>query len=165
MPQTTVTRHTAQGMPGEIAYGGGESVQTRQIFGVGGGDGSIGVAYTEDGGNTAVQGGTGAFAGILIAPKSYDNRGGVTNTNYAVPSGSPGQLYRSGLGGVWVNLESTSASIGDQVAFSTATGTLVNAAPGAAAPSGHVLIPHAKVDYLDVTGANPTLAVIKILGV
>lgn len=111
--------------------------------------------------HNAVAGGTGAFMGILTNSKQYSLYGGGTplTPTLLVSNEMPVQATTV-TPGMYVTL-STTANIGDGVAFNNATGALA-AAPGGVAPGGHTTIQGASVIRRNITAANTT-AIIQIL--
>jgi len=119
----------------------------------------IGRAVTHTAGTdgVGVTGGTGVFAGILTNSKQYASLGGSTgplSPTLTLPNALPVQATTL-ASGIYVTL-TTTANIGDQVYFVTATGALGAVAPGAAAPGGGQLIPGASVIRRNITTANTT---------
>jgi hypothetical protein len=111
--------------------------------------------------HNAVAGGTGAFLGILTNSKQYSLYGGDAplSPTLVVPNDLPVQATAV-TPGMYVTL-STTANIGDGVAFNNANGALA-AAPGGVAPSGHTTIQGALVVRRNITTANTT-AIIQLL--
>jgi hypothetical protein len=121
------------------------------------------VTHTAATDGVGVTGGTGVFAGILTNSKQYASLGGSTgplSPTLTLPNALPVQATTL-ASGIFVTL-STTANIGDQVYFVTATGVLGAVAPGAAAPGGGQLIPGASVIRRNITTANTT-AIIELL--
>lgn len=92
----------------------------------------------------AVQaGGAGAvFCGILANPKVYGNRGtsagGTLAASMTLPNGEIGEFVQH-TPGIYVTF-AVAANVGDQVAYTDATGVLVPLAPGVAPGAGQTLI-------------------------
>lgn len=110
--------------------------------------------------NTARAGGTGLFAGYLVAPKDYELRGAggnplapsLTVVNYTI-----GQLCT--MGNIIVTLPAP-AQLGDLVVFNQTTGVLATIAPTAAVPVGFSY-GYAFVINYPISSA-PSLAVISV---
>jgi hypothetical protein len=94
---------------------------------------TIGNAFTVTSEGVAECGGTGAFAGILVNPKSYTTSGttagGTLAPSLDLPDNSVGELLTAGE--IVVTL-TTAASIGDAVIFDESDGSLDSIAPVAA---------------------------------
>lgn len=111
--------------------------------------------------NNAVVGGTGAFAGILSNSKQYALYGGVAPLAPTLTLANDMPVQATTLtSGMYVTL-STTANIGDGVAYNNTTGVLA-AAPGGTAPSGHTTIQGASVIRRNITTAGTT-AIIQLL--
>jgi len=110
--------------------------------------------------NTARAGGTGLFAGYLVASKDYALTGVLGNAlapSLVLPNFEIGQLCT--MGNIVVQLASP-AQIGDLVIYNTTTGVLGTIAPGAPVPVGSAYGYATVIDY-PITSA-PSLAVISI---
>jgi len=110
----------------------------------------------------AVAGGTGVFAGILTNSKQYASLGGATgplSPTLTLPNELPVEATTT-IPGVFV-ITSTTANIGDGVAYANATG-IIAAAPGGTPPASHTLIPGASFILRNITTAN-SLAIIQLL--
>lgn len=161
--QTSVRVDQTTGIVGEIIYSGphraipGILNTTDATLNV------IGRAFTHVAANDlqVAAGGTGVFAGILIAPKemttSGTSAGGTLAATLTMPNNTNVELLRMGY--VVVSL-STDAAIGDDVCYVDATGALFAVDPGAAAGAGNTKIPNANVAYNNISGAG--LAIIEL---
>lgn len=105
-------------------------------------------------------GGAGAFAGILSSSKLYANYGiaGAALSPSLVVANNTVVEGVTMTSGILVDM-TTTANIGDNVAYKTATGELV-AAPAGVAPSGSTLIPNSKVVRVNLAKAG--LAIIEL---
>ncbi len=124
-----------------------------------GGNNVIGYAYTYSDEGTCQVGGSGAFAGILIASDSYEltgSDGDPLSPSLVLANNKSGEFLVSGC--PFVNLE-TSTTIGDSIIYEVATGKLSAIAPDAALPSGY-LPAYARSAYFNTSGAG--LAVISV---
>lgn len=113
-----------------------------------------GVALTFQNGSTtnAVAGGAGVFAGILSNKNTQPYDGNLpTGPVLNIPNDTP-TFATSLTTGVYATL-STTARVGDGVAFNTSTGVLA-AAPGGVAPNGHTVIPGAVIFRRNVDAAG-----------
>jgi hypothetical protein len=111
----------------------------------------------------AIVGGTTVFGGILTNSKQYASLGGSSgplSATLALPNALPVQATTVAPGIAVIT--STTANIGDQVYFVTATGVLGAVAPGAAAPGGGQLIPGASFIRRNITTAG-TIGIIQLL--
>jgi len=129
--QTTTNFTTANGVPGSLAYLGPEPrVQPRICYSAGQAQ-TFGFAFTESTagdmllGNTAIVGGTGKFAGILVQPKAAASfgttGGGPLAATLNLPDYATGELCS--FGDVFVTL-GAACNIGDLVTYHTTTGVL-----------------------------------------
>lgn len=121
-----------------------------------------GVALTYQNGSTtnAVAGGTGVFAGILSNKNTQPYDGNLpTGPVLNIPNDTP-TFATSFSTGVYATL-STTARVGDGVAFNTSTGVLA-AAPGGVAPNGHTVIPGAVIFRQNVDAAG-TVGIVQML--
>lgn len=120
-----------------------------------------GVALTFQNGSTtnAVAGGTGVFAGILSNKNTQPYDGNLpTGPVLNIPNDTP--TFATSLStGVYATL-STTARVGDGVAFNTSTGALA-AAPGGVAPNGHTVIPGAVIFRRNVDAAG-TVGIVQL---
>lgn len=121
-----------------------------------------GVALTYQSGSTtnAVAGGTGVFAGILSNKNTQPYDGNLpTGPVLNIPNDTP--TFATSLStGVYATL-STTARVGDGVAFNTSTGVLA-AAPGGVVPNGHTLIAGAVIFRQNVDAAG-TVGIVQML--
>lgn len=121
-----------------------------------------GVALTYQSGSTtnAVAGGTGVFAGILSNKNTQPYDGNLpTGPVLNIPNDTP--TFATSLStGVYATL-STTARVGDGVAFNTSTGVLA-AAPGGVVPNGHTVIPGAVIFRQNVDAAG-TVGIVQML--
>lgn len=110
---------------------------------------------------TVTAGGTGPIIGILANPDEHVIFGQEFTTSLTLPNGVVAGFLSTGY--VWAEL-TNAATPGDLVFYSTSTGELTAAAPGAAVPAGTALVPSAIVYRYtaSVTGANTGLACIRI---
>ncbi len=129
--QTVTNITTANGVPGDLAYLGPEPrVQPRICYSAAQAQ-TFGFAFTESTagdmllGNTAIVGGTGKFAGILVQPKAAStfgtSAGGPLAPTLNLPDYATGSLCT--FGDVFVAL-GAACSIGDLVSYHTTTGAL-----------------------------------------
>lgn len=151
--------NTAQGysVPGDIAFNGPTRAATYTLVSASAAYNIVGAtAFTVTSEGVAAAGGTGVFAGILIAPKSYASYGTTGDTlapSMLVPNNAPAELLT--MGQIVVYLPGA-AAIGDPIKYNTTTGALGTGAPGA----GEAAVPNAKVTNFTVSGAG--LAVITL---
>ncbi len=113
---------------------------------------------------TAIVGGAGplAFGGILTNSKQYASLGGATgplSATLVLPNDLPVQATTTAAG-IYV-ITSTTANIGDGVAYHNTTGVLA-AAPAGVAPATHTLIAGASFIRRNITSAG-TLGIIQLL--
>lgn len=120
--QTVVNFVTGIGVPGEILFDGPKRVypytliSTPQLNIVGA------TAYTVVSDGVAMAGGSGAFAGILVNPKTYPLFGGVPfNPSLTLPDNTIGELL---VMGTPLMKLATTANIGDFVVYDATTGAL-----------------------------------------
>lgn len=124
--------------------------------------GSAAVFYSADGKKVAADkvAGPGAFAGILSSPKQFANQGtvagGTLAPNMTLPNNTPAEALEEGMMNV---ILTTTAAIGDVIYAKDADGTLVSAAPTAAAPA-NTRGPLGSVKRFNVT--TPGLAVVHV---
>ena len=162
--QDTVRQFPADGIVGDFALDGPIRSQpvilktsdaTLNVIGR-----AVTLVASQDG--NAIAGGTGAFGGILTNSKQYASLGGSTgplSATITLPNELPVQATTL-ASGIFVTL-STTANIGDGVAYANATGILA-AAPGGTPPASHTLIPGASVIRRNITSTNQ-LAIIQLL--
>jgi hypothetical protein len=162
--QSTIRQFPTDGFVGDIALSGPIRSQnvilktsdaTQNVIGR-----AVTMVASQDG--NAVAGGTGAFAGILTNSKQYASLGGSTgplSPTLTLPNDLPVQATTL-ASGIYVTT-STTANIGDGVAYANATGILA-AAPGGTPPASHTLIPGASFVRRNITTAGTT-AIIQLL--
>jgi hypothetical protein len=165
--QTSVALDIGFGVIGELAFGSAYNAQTGILNSADASNNVIGRAFTHlatEGQMTA--GGTGVFAGILAAPKTYASRGttagGTLAPTLTLANGEQGEFVQ-GTAGIIVTLGATACNVGDQVIYATATGILATQAPGTAPGAGNALIPGATVVRYE-KGSTAGLAVIALNG-
>jgi hypothetical protein len=110
----------------------------------------------------AIVGGTTVFGGILTNSKQYASlggSGGPLSATLALPNALPVQATTMAPGIAVIT--STTANIGDGVAYANATGILA-AAPGGTPPASHTLIPGASFIRRNITTAG-TIGIIQLL--
>lgn len=110
----------------------------------------------------AIVGGTGAFGGILTNSKQYASLGGSSgplSPTLTLPNELPVQGTTTAPGIAVIT--STTANVGDGVAYANATGILA-AAPGGTPPASHTLIPGASFIRRNITTAG-TIGIIQLL--
>lgn len=163
--QTAVASDLKSGVIGEIAFDGPtRAVPAVLKSGAGAANNIIGRVFTYvDAANELVQaGGSGAFAGIFILPKTHVLRGtaagGTLADSLLVPDGEPGEFLQ--MGHVYVSLATTGAVIGSPLKYNTTTGAIDFGTPGA----GEAAIPNAIVSRHNAspTAAGQFLAVAKL---
>lgn len=164
MPQATIRQFPTDGIQGDFALDGPIRSQSVLLQSADATNNVIGRAVTmvaaTDG--AAIAGGTGAFAGILTNSKQYASLGGASgplSPTLALPNALPVQATTMAPG-IYV-ITSTTANIGDGVAYANATGILA-AAPAGVPPASHTLIPGASFIRRNITSAG-TLAIIQLL--
>lgn len=170
MFQKEILSAPAFGIVGEFAFDGPTRVQPAMLKTTDETNNVIGRAFTVKSGGTGAKGdasdpkpiiaeagGTGAFAGILIHPKSHAAFGSDLAPTSVVKNGVAVELLTFGN----VIVEAPSAvAIGDKVYFDPTTGILSFAGASAVAPTGKTLIPNASVIRFSSTDAS--LAVISL---
>lgn len=159
--QSTVQFDQAGGVVGELAT---ESPlrSASYILNSSGTANTIGNVFTHDADGVVQVGGTGAFAGVLVNPKSYallgTSAGGALAPSLDLPDDTNGEILS--MGSIYVSVTNISAgasgAIGDPVYYVNATGAI---GLGTAA-SGQTQIPNAKLDLRDITA--PGLAIITL---
>lgn len=162
--QSTVRQFPADGIVGDRALDGPVRAKpvllrttdpTQNVIGR-----AVTMVAATDG--VAVAGGTGVFAGILTNSKQYASYGGATgplSPTLTLPNEMPVEATTV-IPGLYV-ITSTTANIGDGVAYANATGILA-AAPGGTPPALHTLIPGASFIRRNITTAGG-LAIIQLL--
>lgn len=154
--QTSVTVNQGFGVVGELFSDSPKRVKSYRLDSVAN---TIGYAYSVVSEGLAMVGGTGAFAGILVNPKSYATSGTSADGSLAptliLPRYTQGELVT--MGEVVVYLD-TAAAIGDGVFYTDATGAL----SAGIASTGQTQIVGAKVSRYTLAGAG--LATIELLG-
>ena len=161
--QSTIRQFMTDGIVGDIGLEGPVRSQPGVLKTADPANNVIGRAVTRVAGAgndyQFVAGGTGVFAGILTNSKQYaltgTAAGGSLAPTLTLPNNLPVEATYMATG-VWVTL-TTTANIGDQVAFVQADGTLLALAPGAAAGVGQTIIADAKVIRQSTTVAGLTL--------
>lgn len=106
---------------------------------------------------SAVMGGTGAFAGILVYPKANVNRLGLESAYY-VPDGTPADLLS--MGHVLVTVKD-GATIGQVGIYNNTTGEVSAMNSGGSAPSGWTAIPGSK--FVLKNAAAGELAILELV--
>ena len=162
--QTTVIADIRSGVIGEIAFDGPtRAVSAMLDSGAGVANNVVGRAFTYASAeaNTVAAGGAGAFAGILIQPKSHALRGVAGDTladSLTLPDGVAVELLQ--MGEVFVSLASDGATIGSLVKYDDTTGVLDHGA----ASTGETQVPNATVVRVEPspTAAGQYLAVIRL---
>lgn len=140
------------GIPGEIAFDGPTRALAALINSTTVTDNVFGRAFTyaDKSVETVQVGGTGTFAGIMIAPKSH-----AIDFDYAL-NGTSGEFLF--MGEVYVQLSTTGGVIGDLVWYDNTTGALGHGTAG----TGQTQIANAVISRHNVSPETPTLAVIKL---
>lgn len=156
--QSQVNINMAAGIAGEFAADGAHRVQAYTLDSTAvNSPNTFGYAFTQLADGVATVGGTGAFAGILINPKSKANYGASSGTlapSLNAQNLSIGELCSKTLGALWVMLPAA-AAVGDLVCFSKTTGELSTVAAGTAtAPTGKSFVPNATVSRYSVTAPS-----------
>lgn len=162
--QSTVRQFPTDGIVGDFALDGPirsksiilkSSDATQNVIG-------RAVTYVAAQDDQAIAGGTGAFAGILTNSKLYASlgttAGGPLAATLTLPNDLPVQATTLATG-IYVTL-STTANIGDGVAYHNTTGVLA-AAPANVPPATHTLIVGSSVIRRNITA--PGLAIIELL--
>lgn len=121
--QKTVTNtRQPHGVVGELAFDGPIRAKAMTLDSASAANNVVGRAFTVKSEGVAQAGGTGAFAGILINPKSYAHAGLPGDGNPLVLSnGTVGEMLT--MGEPFVTLPAA-AAIGDLVTYNTSTGVL-----------------------------------------
>lgn len=173
--QTTVDANIGFGVPGELYLEGPLRAQPGLLNTTAPANNIVGRAFTvrDDGTasyDTAADpqpmemqaGGAGVFGGILANPKVYSNigtsAGGTLAPSLTVPNGIIAEFVEE-TAGIIVQLPAACA-VGDLVYFLTADGSLLTAAPGAAAPANSGRVPGGRVVRFESAAAG--LAVIAL---
>lgn len=140
------------GVPGEYAFSGPTRALSALLASTADANNVFGYAFTyQDATVESVRaGGTGKFAGIMMAPKAY-----ALDYNYAF-NGTVGEFCF--MGEVFVQLSTTGAVIGDLIWFDNTTGALGHGTAGA----DQTQVPNCVVSRHNVSPETPTLAVIKL---
>lgn len=158
--QSTVNFDQGFGIPGEIRL---DSPHRANPLTVNSGDPANNVygrafSYVSEG--VAEAGGTGVFAGFLVAPKTAASRGtaagGTLAPTLVLANQEQGEFLVEG--DIVVDM-STSFNIGDKVIFAEATGILSAIAPAAAIPAGSRA---ANAEVIRYEGAAPGLCLIHV---
>lgn len=159
--QSTVRTEQASGIPGEFAFDGPQRALSFITDSTDAANNVFGRAFTVKSETTAEAGGTGAFAGIMVGPKQQPSYGtaadGTLAPTLAIPNGLNADFCTMGM--IYVTL-TTTASVGDSVAFVNATGAIAAYDPGATIPGAATQILGAKVIRCDVNPAG--LAIIQL---
>lgn len=125
--QSAVNLTQAFGVPGEIVYDGPvrsnpwQLISTPALNIIGARAYTVVSGATDTDSGVAIAGGTGAFCGILAAPKSYANFSGALSPTLTLPDDTVAELVT--MGTIICTL-STAASPGDLVVFDQTTGAL-----------------------------------------
>jgi hypothetical protein len=161
--QSTVRQFPTDGIPGDFALDGPVRSQPVLLKSADPTQNVIGRAVTmvaaQDG--NAVAGGTGVFGGILTQSNifpAYGTAGNTLGAAMVLPNDLPVQATTTAAG-IYVTC-STTANVGDGVAYANATG-IIAAAPGGTPPSLHTLIPGASFIRNNITTTNQ-LAIIQL---
>lgn len=162
--QNSIRQFPTDGFPGDFALDGPIRSQPVLLRSSDPTQNVIGRAVTHlaatDG--VAIAGGTGTFAGILTNSKIYASLGGATgplSPTLTLPNELPVQATTV-ASGIYV-ITSTTANIGDGVAYNNTTGILA-AAPAGVPPASHTLIPGASFIRRNITTAG-TIGEIQLL--
>lgn len=164
--QSTVRQFPTDGIVGDIALSGPVRAKSVILKSADPTQNVIGRAVTHVAASdeNVIVGGAGPliFAGILSNSKQYASlgttAGGPLAATLTLPNDLPVQAITLTTG-MYVTL-STTANIGDGVAYNNTTGILA-AAPGGVAPGSHTLIAGASVIRRNITA--PGLAIIQLL--
>jgi hypothetical protein len=163
--QTTVNADIRSGIVGEIAFDGPtRAVSAMLDSGAGAANNVIGRAFTyaDAAANTVQAGGAGAFAGILVLPKSHallgTAAGGTLADSLTLPDGVAVELLQ--MGEVFVSLASDGATIGSGVFYDDTTGALDHGT----ASTGQTQVPNATIVRVEPspTAAGAYLAVLRL---
>jgi hypothetical protein len=163
--QSTVRQFPTDGIVGDQALSGPVRAKSVILKSSDPTQNAIGRAVTYVAGqdDNVIVGGAGPliFAGILSNSKQYASlggSGGPLSPTLILPNDLPVQATTV-IPGMYVTL-STTANIGDGVAYHNTTGVLA-AAPGGTPPATHTLIAGASVIRRNIT--SPGLAIIQLL--
>lgn len=139
--QSTIRRQTGEGVAGELSHHAPLRAQPVRLASTNAAlniVGSVALHWLADGSGAAADStaGTGVFAGVLAQPKNYASGGTLANGPLAptmtLPNNTIAEAVQEGM--MYANVTNTPA-IGDVVYALNASGLLVTAAPGAAAPA------------------------------
>lgn len=158
--QTTVNTKLAFGLPGEFYDNTPRRNHTYKLAANGTSAPTVAYIFTEtDNEGEAQVGGTGTFAGILVNPKEYALRGGLT-PSMVMPEGSVGTLCS--FGRVIVNVVAAVTKTSLPV-YNTTTGQISGVAAGSAsAGDGYAFIPNAAFKFYSAEAGG--LAVLELNG-
>ncbi len=160
--QSTVRQVLASGIVGEILFDGPHRVKPLKLYS-GGVANTVGNAFTHDASVDGEAGvgsiGAGAFAGILVHPKSYasygTSAGGPLAATLDLPDNAIAEIMT--MGTIVVNLTIVgTGKIGEGIFYMNATGALGSGT----ASTGQTQITNAKIDRENVSGAG--LAIITL---
>ena len=162
--QSTVRDDQPAGIVGEFYQDGPRRVQSYIIDSAGATPNTIGKAFTEedgvDGKAAAGSAGGGAFAGILVGPKTHATSGttsGALAPTLDIPDDSQGECVR--MGTIFVNLTIVgTGKVGEGIFYVNATGALGSGTAGA----GQTQIANAKISHRNITAATPGMAIITL---
>ncbi|UVE47603.1 hypothetical protein KS461_10050 [Pseudomonas chlororaphis] len=162
---STVKADLISGVIGEISHDGPSRVRPGVLDSADADNNVIGRAFTyaSTGAETMTAGGTGAFAGILVLPKThvlYGTQGDTLADSLVLPNGTPAEFMEMGF--CYVSLATPNAPIGAFVVYNTTTGALGWVADPEAPGAGNALVPNCVVDRHNASADTPSLAVIKL---
>ncbi|POP42333.1 hypothetical protein CHU32_03605 [Superficieibacter electus] len=151
----------AFGIPGEFYADGPSRAVPAMINSANAGYNMIGRAFTYNADGTVTAGGTGAFAGILINPKSQPLYGTAQNpleASTTLPNGLNAEFCTMGI---LIVTFTTAVTIGQKVVFDTQHGILYTVdATATAAGTGKAFVPNAFVSHYSTAGAGPAVITI-----
>lgn len=149
--QSTVRFDNAFGVVGEIRYDGPKRSKPGLVNSASAANNVIGRAFTLNGdGQTVGAGGTGTFWGILANPKVYAAQGtaagGTLAPTLTLANNVEGEFVDMGF--LIIQPTNASTTIGMDVHFVQADGTLLAVAAGTTPAAGNTKVPNATIDYV-----------------
>lgn len=161
--QTTVRFDNAFGVVGELRYDGPKRSKPGLLNTTSAANNVIGRAFTLNSDGTVGAGGTGTFWGILANPKVYaaqgTSAGGTLAPTLTLPNNVEGEFVTMGF--LIIAPTNASTTIGMDVHFVQADGTLLAVAAGTTPAAGNTKVPNATIDYVPQPNANG-MAVVRL---
>lgn len=164
--QQTILAERVSGIIGEFAYCGPHRCISAMIDSPDAANNVVGrvFTYADEEAGTVRAGGTGAFAGILILPKTHKSlgtpSGGTLARTLTLPNGTQAEFCQ--MGEVFVQLGSAGGTIGSSLVYHTTTGVINWTDTPGSPPADHALVPTGVLSRRSASAETPSLAIARL---